>query len=635
MANIRESYQYVDDSDCLEGGDFAEALCLGARRLSYFSSYSPIGRGALSQASTFTPRLSDITGVVGEEYEHSSLDEIIEHNVTSHFERGNFGSLVKDLVKGVFLKFIGVNICEHEYKQFISLSSSSAGRDFILDRVIGTGGEAGLLAREEIVDLVLRVAVNVVVGVDLGCDFLLSASRAIVQYFMSCLGISAVKVTRVFLKAKMSVGDVSGFYVGEKGWNVSDFLASLSRLRAGDRETSGAASELVVGLLAGLFSLVKGVAGTDVCYCDNRYFEDISFRSSLNPAHVVMLLEKIVSLLILFPEVLHPKFVWRGGIDRKAFCSWFTPECSVKTQAQFPLFDKKGLFSGIVCASGKHEKLSLSERIESTLACYFEKDLFGCLVRKLIKDVSVKFTSCNMCEWEYKRVSILSGERHDFGPEMCCVIRCPDQERVVDTVLRVAVNIMVGVESGCDFLLNASRAVKRHFVSNLGVSVGEVGRILLESGINKRDASGSSELALDRRVSELLIRLSGRVTASSLEDLKNDSSELLVRLSRLRVGARESMGVASELVSFFLGDVASLVKDFAGTDVCSFNNRYFKDVLFRASLDPVRVSKFLYRILLLLVLFPEALHPRFVWRVKLAPEFFNSWFTLEGRCPVR
>ncbi|CUT17258.1 MULTISPECIES: hypothetical protein [Candidatus Ichthyocystis] len=264
-------------------------------------------------------------------YEESNLGGIIERAVGYYCDNVDVGSLVKKIIRDVLIRFTSENICEYEYKQIGSLSGAIGGfSDFVFD----AGGVIECPSQEEVVDAILRVAVNIVIGVDAGCGFLSNASKLVRLYFTYSLGISAGDLIRTLVDGGEG-GDV--YVLSGEGFDVdtAGLLYHLLRLGFSQGEAYSIASDVVVHWLEDFSFLVKVMAGTDVCCCNNRYFEDVYFRSTINPDNVAMLLGGIISLLILFPEVLHPNFVW-GEIDEEFFGRWFAPEgcCSVRCERE-------------------------------------------------------------------------------------------------------------------------------------------------------------------------------------------------------------------------------------------------------------------------------------------------------------
>ncbi|WP_092342125.1 hypothetical protein [Candidatus Ichthyocystis sparus] len=199
------------------------------------------------------------------------------------------------------------------------------------------------------------------------------------------------------------------------------------------------------------------------------------------------------------------------------------------------------------------------------------------ILELIVERASVDFVQSNICESEYKRGIFPLQERGEVGAS-----GFPSLEAVVGVVLRVAVNLVVTLDDGCDFLLNSSDTVKRYFVSNLGIGESEVIRTLINT-----------------------VAFAGFLNYSE-SHINSMSSSLVVGLSRDIVG-----------------------------DLLYFRDiNYYRSLQARSSLDLCRVSMFFRKIVSLLVFFPEVMHPRFM-NAEFSEEFFAAYFTPEGRCHVK
>ncbi|WP_092484047.1 hypothetical protein [Candidatus Ichthyocystis hellenicum] len=327
MSRVQErcqSFVDVGDSDLLmEECVFAEDICQDGGAITSYTNNKADGKSLVSTCN-------ELSGVEGDEgiSDDPSLDEVLESFVGGYFESVECGSILKVLVKGVLGKFTSSNICEDDYKKNnLSLSGLKVNfSNFRIERM--SEGEAPIL--EDVIEVVLRVAVNVVVGLDAGCDFLLNASTMVKNYLVSNLRISSSELTRILLNGEIP-GDVAGF--SEEGLNVnkSELLLRLSRLGFSEEEAVSVASKLVVDLSDDVLFLARRLSATDTYYIGNKYFNDVSHRSSCEFRHITMLLRRVISLLVFFPEALHSDFVWFEG-DEEFFKCWFTPEglCRVK-----------------------------------------------------------------------------------------------------------------------------------------------------------------------------------------------------------------------------------------------------------------------------------------------------------------
>ncbi|WP_092484041.1 hypothetical protein [Candidatus Ichthyocystis hellenicum] len=210
-----------------------------------------------------------------------SSEEIIKSVVGSCGGNVKFSSLLRSLIKEVLPKFTN-------YREGVAAYT---------DDLIGIDGD--FERREEVVNIILRVAENVVVGVEEGCDFLLKSSASVRGYFASVLGIDGSEVTRTLLDDEVPGG----------------------ALRFSEEELNRNESELVVHLSKELSCLVEPVSSLNVS-CHDKY-DNTLFRSNANLISVVKFLRKIIASLVFFPESLHPGLVW-VGIDKICFDRRFT-----------------------------------------------------------------------------------------------------------------------------------------------------------------------------------------------------------------------------------------------------------------------------------------------------------------------
>lgn len=219
--------------------------------------------------------LSSRKGVGVDPEGKSNLDEIVGSVVGSCGGNAEFRSALKALIGGVLVRVTNCN---------------GGGVD-------GFGGDHAL---EELIIIILRVASSIAIGIDEGCDFLLKSSDKLKGYLVSKLGMDAAEVVGVLLNDDVSV-DVLGLSGGE---------------------LKGNAPELVCGLLEKLGCLVESVAAARIVCYDS--LGNSLFRSCASSGYVADFLRKIISLLVFFPEALHPGVVW--SFDKRLFNYRFTPE---------------------------------------------------------------------------------------------------------------------------------------------------------------------------------------------------------------------------------------------------------------------------------------------------------------------
>ncbi|WP_092484939.1 hypothetical protein [Candidatus Ichthyocystis hellenicum] len=233
------------------------------------------------------------------------------------------------LISRVFVDFTSRNVCEDRYKQkdFFLSRLSDAG-NYVVEGAVGGEGDPRL---EEVADIVLRVAVSVVVGIDEGCDFLLTSSDRVRKYFVACLGSF----------------DIRSAVYRFLGSAVRGFKYIFSD-EASKKETPSA-----------VVCLLKDVA-TGCSFLSGNYYEDVESRASLDPEIVGLFLKSVIVLLILFPEALHPAIVRNEELNEENLYKFFSPEgrCCLKLSFEDDIIDSDDLGGWEDNASSSDESCS-------------------------------------------------------------------------------------------------------------------------------------------------------------------------------------------------------------------------------------------------------------------------------------
>ncbi|WP_092485952.1 hypothetical protein [Candidatus Ichthyocystis hellenicum] len=226
----------------------------------------------------------------------SELEFVMTDVVCSYIGDPKFCSLLKNLIKAVFCRFVSSNMCEDEYKQ----------KDFFLSRLGGAVGSSGVEgasgveanpSAKEVVEAILRVAVTIVVELDEGCDFLSKASDKVKRYFTLYLGIKD-----------------------------KDLICKLLQKELGILVNYEESDSINKGVMSAVVRLLNHVSSESCCLAYNKYYDDLQARASLGPLSVGAFLRRIIVLLILFPEALHPAIVHNKGLSKETFGKFFTPE---------------------------------------------------------------------------------------------------------------------------------------------------------------------------------------------------------------------------------------------------------------------------------------------------------------------
>ncbi|CUT17261.1 MULTISPECIES: hypothetical protein [Candidatus Ichthyocystis] len=307
MSNVQELCHGDDDTsmevyDCSEdvfqeeGGGLLSSRSGneidGQILLSCCSELSGVGEGAVGitgdSALKENEDLVDIccAGSSNSFVSELELESVMEGVVCSYGRNDEFCSVLKSLIMIVFDNFLCHNVCDCKHKQ---------KKLFLLSRLESDVGIYRNPSLKEISDLVLGVAVAIVMGVEEGWDLLLMSSDGIKRYLLSHLGLDSKSLTCALLESEL------GF-----------FVYSEESLRK--------------GIVSTVVSLLRDVS-VKCCYLrNNRFCDDIRYRSSLNFWNVGIFLRKVIVLLVLFPESLRPEIIHNKELSEENFDEFFPPE---------------------------------------------------------------------------------------------------------------------------------------------------------------------------------------------------------------------------------------------------------------------------------------------------------------------
>ncbi|WP_092484044.1 hypothetical protein [Candidatus Ichthyocystis hellenicum] len=307
MSGVQESCQHVDDSSSLmDGIVYAGSLHQETGASDDFPSCSnneSSGQSLVSGCNELSgvagdvgvaeyPSLKEIEDVFGTCIFNKAMpnpsfdfDSVMEGVVCRYGSNDEFCSVMKSLIAVLFDKFTSLNVCEDVYKQKNSFSSG-------LEGIIEVDGDSG---PKEIVAVITHVAITLVMGIDRGCDFLLESADTVKKYLASRLGLEGKTLTRLLLENEV------GFFV------CSD-------------------ESIKKGIISSVVSLLKDVSAKCSYFKDRKYCDNVISRSSLDPWNVGIFLRKIIVLLVLFPESLHPAIVHNKILSVETFDVFFTPE---------------------------------------------------------------------------------------------------------------------------------------------------------------------------------------------------------------------------------------------------------------------------------------------------------------------
>lgn len=212
------------------------------------------------------------------------------HGIDSMVDKYGVVSSMEELIKAISIKFTSCDIREHKNRETV----------FSLPALRGDAEINEEPTQQEVVEVILGVASNVVFEVNDDCDFLLKASDLVKKYFVSSLGISSRELTLILLTRE------------------------LGALVSSEEDIKSMRSHMVI-------SLLRDVAANCFYFRDSRYYDYLPSRASLDLWCAGLFLRKLTALLVFFPEALHPRFV-SYGFSEHFFDEFFTPEgrCSVK-----------------------------------------------------------------------------------------------------------------------------------------------------------------------------------------------------------------------------------------------------------------------------------------------------------------